>query len=111
MKNLVQQSGENLTVIAPYDVVSGDGVQVGIVFGVASTTALAGNPVVISTVGVYDLKKTAGQAATAFATPLYWDNAARSVTAVASTHLKIGVPTAGAVGGDATARTRLNGTF
>lgn len=111
MKNLVQQTGRNITVTAPYDVASGDGCQVGILFGIASTTAKAGESVALDTGGVYDIKKTAGQALTGFTTPVYWDNTAKSITAVSTSNLKIGIPTRSAVGGDATGRVRLNGIF
>lgn len=111
MKNLVMQSGRNLTVPAPYAVAAGDGVQVGVVFGIASSAAAIGKPVVIDTGGVYDIKKTAGQALTAFTTPVYWDNTAKSITAVSTSNLLIGIPTAAAAGGDATGRVRLNGRF
>ncbi len=59
MRNLVMQSGNNLTLPAPYPVAGGDGMLVGSIFGVASSVAAAAAPVAISTVGVYDIKKTA----------------------------------------------------
>jgi len=110
MKNLVQQSGDNITVAAPYAVASGDGVLVGTMFGIASTTAALAAAVAISTVGVYDIKKTAGQTFAVGAT-VYWDDTAKSVTGVSTSNTKIGVATKAAVGGDATARVRLNGSF
>lgn len=110
MKNLVMQSGENLTLAAPYPVASGAGMLVGLIFGIASTTAAAGGRVAISTVGVYNMAKTAG-VAFAVGAAVYWDDTAKTVTDVAGGNTKIGVTIAAAVGGDATAQVRLNGTF
>lgn len=110
MKNLVMQSGNNITVAAPRAVASGEGVLVGSLFGVASTIAAAGVAVALSTVGVYNLAKTAGQVFTVGA-PAYWDDAARTVTAVAAGNTKIGVAIRAAAGPDATAQIRLNGSF
>lgn len=110
MRNLVQQSGDNITVAAPYAVASGDGALVGTMFGIASTTAANAAQVALSTVGVYDIAKTAGQTFAVGATA-YWDNTAKKVTAVSTDNTKIGVAIKAAVGGDATARVRLNGSF
>jgi predicted RecA/RadA family phage recombinase len=106
MKNLVQQSGRNITVPAPYDVAAGDGCLVGSLFGVASNTVLSGARVPIDTGGVYAIKKTAAQTFTVGA-KVYWDNTAKSVTGVSSSNTLIGVATAAAAGGDATANVRL----
>lgn len=106
MKNLVQQSGRNITVAAPYDVVSGDGCLVGSLFGVASSTVLAAAQVPIDTGGVYAIKKTAAQTF-AQGAKVYWDNTAKSVTSVASANTLIGVATKAAAGADATANVRL----
>jgi predicted RecA/RadA family phage recombinase len=110
MKNLVQQSGRNITVAAPYNLTSGDGALVGLIFGIASTTALSGAQVALSTNGVYDIKKTASDTF-AVGAAVYWDNSAKSVTSTSSGNTKIGVATKAAAGSDATARVRLNGTF
>lgn len=102
MKNLILQACRNLTVAAPYAVVGGDGVLVGSIFGVASGVAAIGAPVVIDTGGGYRLTKTAGQAF-AQGAKVYWDDAARSVTAVVGANKLIGSAFKAAVGGDATA--------
>jgi predicted RecA/RadA family phage recombinase len=106
MKNLIMQNGRNITVAAPYDVVSGDGCLVGSLFGIASTTALSGASVAIDTGGVYAIKKTAAQTFTVGA-KVYWDNTAKSVTSVSSANTLIGVAIKAAAGGDATAAVRL----
>ena len=56
MKNYVQP-GNTITLTAPYDVASGDGLLVGSIFGVASGTAALGETVEAALVGVYELKK------------------------------------------------------
>lgn len=70
-KNYIQP-GDTVTVPAPADVSSGDGVLVGKLFGVAQFSAKSGDDVEISTKGVYTLPKTSAQAWTVGA-PIYWD--------------------------------------
>ncbi len=106
-KNHVQP-GETLPLTAPYDVAAGDGFLVGSIFAIALYAALSGATVEGRTVDVWDIKKTAAQTFTQGA-KVYWDNAAKSVTAVAGGNSLIGVAAAAAAGGDATARVRLNG--
>jgi predicted RecA/RadA family phage recombinase len=106
MKNLVMQSGENITVPAPYAMSGGDGCLVGSLFGVASSVAAVAAPVVLSTVGVYRLPKAAGQAAT-LCGKIYWDNTARNVTAVAAGNTLIGITPKPAASGDAFVDVRL----
>ncbi len=106
MKNLIQQSGRNITVTAPYDLAPGDGCLVGSLFGIASNTVLAGAQVPIDTGGVYAIKKTAAQTF-AQGAKVYWDNTAKSVTSVTTSNTLIGVATKAAAGGDASASVRL----
>lgn len=108
MKNFVQM-GHTLTMIAPYAVTSGQGLLVGSAFGVATADAANGAPVEAVMEGVFTLGKAAG-AVTAFAR-VYWDAAARNVTATASGNTLIGVAALAAAGGDATITVRLNGAF
>lgn len=111
MKNCVQP-GDTITVTAPYDVASGAGCLVGILFGVAAYTALSGAPVELAMEGVYDL--TALSTDTASGTSLvaaYWDNTNKRVTTTSAGNTKIGVIVAAKVNGDTTARVRLNATF
>jgi predicted RecA/RadA family phage recombinase len=110
MKNLVMQSGDNLTVNAPRNVASGDGVKVGLIFGIASTTALNGKPVAISCEGVYNIAKHAGDTF-AVGDAVYWDDTAHNATSTATANTKIGVATAAAAGPDANVQTRLNESF
>jgi predicted RecA/RadA family phage recombinase len=111
MKTYIQP-GHAVTLIAPYDVLSGDGLLVGAIFGVASHNATSGAEVETQLTGVLDLAKTASQAWTAGA-KVYWDNTAKRVTNVASGNTLVGVAVL-AVGGGADetiGRVRLNGAF
>lgn len=56
MKNFIQP-GKVLTVAAPADVLSGAGVMVGSLFGVAAYDALSGADVEVSREGVFELPK------------------------------------------------------
>ena len=58
MKNYIQP-GHTITVLAPYDVVSGAGLLVGSIFGVASHDALSSSEVETQLTGVLDLAKLA----------------------------------------------------
>ncbi|PIK74823.1 DUF2190 family protein [Methylobacterium frigidaeris] len=109
MKNYVQK-GHTLTLVAPYDVASGAGLLVGSLFGVASFAALSGGNVEAAIEGVYDLPKADSQA-WAQGAKIYWDNAAKVCTTVATSNTLIGaavLPVAGSAG-QTTGRVRLNG--
>jgi predicted RecA/RadA family phage recombinase len=111
MKTYIQP-GHAITLLAPYAVESGDGLLVGALFGVASHDAASGAEVETQLTGVLDLAKTASQAWTSGA-KVYWDNAAKRVTNVASGNTLVGVAVL-AVGGGAEetiGRVRLNGSF
>ena len=89
MRNYIQP-GHVITLAAPYDVVSGAGLLVGSIFGVAAHDALSGAEVETQLTGVIDLAKVASQAWTAGA-KIYWDNTAKRATNVASGNTLIGV--------------------
>jgi len=88
MKNYIQP-GENITVTAPYDVLSGAGALVSKMFGVASGDALSGKSVTLVRVGVFGMKKTSAQAWTEGA-KVYWDDAAKECTTTVGTNTLIG---------------------
>jgi predicted RecA/RadA family phage recombinase len=104
-RNFVQP-GETLTLTAPRALTSGDGFMVGAIVAVALATAAIGKPVEARRVGVWDLTKAAGAAWTP-GQKLYWDNTAFNVTTTVGTNTQIGVATAAAASGDATARVKL----
>lgn len=89
MRNYVHP-GDTLTLPAPYEVNSGDGIQVGAIFGIARTWAIPGEQVEVSTVGVFDMKKSPDQEWT-IGDKLYWDDRAREITNVALDNSFIGV--------------------
>lgn len=59
MKNYIQR-GDTITVPAPAALKSGDGVQIGKLFGIAFTDAASGEDVALAVSGVYALPKSAG---------------------------------------------------
>ena len=111
MKNYVQP-GNTITLTAPYAFVSGDGLLVGSIFGVAAGSAALGETVEASLVGVFDLKKVASQAWAA-GDKVYWDNTNKEATKTATANTLIGVATEAVAGGagDVIGRVRLNGSF
>lgn len=104
MKNYIQP-GETLTLTAPYDVESGDGLLVGSLFGVAKGKALNGAEVEAALCGVYSLKKDVSvpvQGGKA-----YWDNTAKKVTSTVATNVHIGYYAKAALTGDAEVAVKL----
>jgi predicted RecA/RadA family phage recombinase len=106
MTNFVK-SGRNLTLIAPYNVLSGGGFKVGNIFGVAANDTLVGGTVECDVKGVYDLAKDASVFAQGDLA--YWDDAAKKVTSTVGGNLLIGVAEVAAVTGAATVRVNLFG--
>lgn len=109
MKNYTQ-AGERITLAAPYDVISGAGLLVGSIFGVAITDALSGASVEASVEGVFTLAKTSAQAWTVGAL-IYWDNTNKVCTTVSTSNKLIGVAMAVAANPSSTGSVRLNGAF
>jgi len=87
MRNFVQK-GEAITVAAPANVVSGQGVLVGDLFGVAITAASSGALVEIQTEGVVSLPKAAGSIGAGVR--VFWDNSGGRVTTTAGANRCIG---------------------
>jgi predicted RecA/RadA family phage recombinase len=111
MKNFIQP-GNTITLTAPAAVTSGAGVLVGAIFGIAAHDVASGEPVEIVTTGVIDLNKIGSQA-WAVGDRIYWDNANKRTTKVATDNTLIGTAL-GVVGNGAdetTGRVRLNGSF
>lgn len=105
MKNYIQP-GETIAAIAPAAVLSGAGVLIGSLFGVASGDAASGAEVMLNTTGVYDLPKQTGQAWTA-GQLLYWSGT--NVTNVVATNKLIGCAARAELSGATVGRIRLNG--
>lgn len=106
MKNYVQD-GENLDLVAPYDVLAGDGFQVGAIFAVAVDDALNTAGVVGCTEGVFTLKKTSAQAWTQ-GQKIYWDNGNKRCDSDGTVGILIGAATEAAANPSATGNVMLN---
>jgi predicted RecA/RadA family phage recombinase len=111
MKNYVQP-GNTVTLTAPYDVASGDGLLVGAIFGVATGAVANGEAIETALVGVFDLKKVGSQA-WAVGDKIYWDNTAKQATKTATDNTLIGVAieAVGNGAGETVGRVRLNASF
>lgn len=110
MKNF-HQKGDRIVVDAPAGgALSGDGVLVGAVFGVAEHHADEGAPLVLVLVGVFDLPKTEAQAWTQCA-PVYWDADAKVCTTAAAAGPLIGVAWEAAADPSPSGLVRLNSAF
>lgn len=111
MRNFVQE-GDTVVIQTPYAVTAGQGVRRGLIFGVAIMDAPINTDVSINLVGVYDLTKIGSQAWTVGAL-VYWDDANRRCTTVATGAILIGVASAavGAGAGETIGRVRLNAAF
>ena len=111
MKNFIQH-GDVLDLTMPYARLSGQGVKVGSIFGVCVGDIANGEKGPVKLSGVYDLPKAASQAWTEGA-KVYWDDAAKVLTATASTNLLVGVAVAAVAGGaaDTTGRILLTAAF
>jgi predicted RecA/RadA family phage recombinase len=92
MKNYVNE-GKTITVTAAADILSGKGVLMGALFGVAQKDALSGDSLPLLRVGHVTLAKVSAQAWTEGA-KVYWDNATKLVTTTASGNTLIGCATA-----------------
>lgn len=109
MKNFVH-IGDNITIPAPATVTSGELVIVGSLFGIASTDALTGERVTLSTTGVFELAKV-GTDVISVGDVVYYDESSDLATTTATDNTKIGVAVEDAGNGVGTVRVRLNGAF
>jgi predicted RecA/RadA family phage recombinase len=111
MRNFHSES-ETVVVQAPYAVTAGQGLRRGLIFGVAVSDAAINTDVVVNLLGAYDLTKIGSQAWTVGAL-VYWDDANRRCTTVATGAILIGVALAavGAGAGETIGRVRLNAAF
>ena len=89
MRNYIHP-GNTLTLSAPYEVSSGDCVQIGAIFGVAKSWASRGEDVEIVTTGVFDVRKCPKQVWET-GEKLYWDNKDRKITNAATGNCFIGI--------------------
>jgi predicted RecA/RadA family phage recombinase len=106
MKNFIQP-GETITLPAPYTVASGDGMLIGVIFGVANSDAVLGNNADLTTEGVFTLPKAS--VSITLGAKLYWDDAARKVTTTSAGNLYIGAAVEAAATVALTVAVRLHG--
>lgn len=93
MKNYVSD-GNTITITAPEALTSGDGVKIGLLFGVATADALSGAEAVIQRKGVVNIAKVSAQA-WAVGDLIYWDEGNDLATTASATGLiNIGIATA-----------------
>jgi predicted RecA/RadA family phage recombinase len=112
MKTFIQP-GDTVTVAAPANVTAGQLCRVGLLAGVAVTSASSGQPVEILTNGVVDVTKAGSQAWTVGAA-IYGVGTTTLVATTATTSGNILLGTAvaavGSGAGETTGRIRLNGS-
>ena len=119
MQNYVQR-GNTLTVTAPYALTSGQGCQVGNIFGVAVNNQSTGDSTELVVEGIFDLAKDTSTFNSG--DKVFWNNVTQlatssTLTAAGASNKEIGyavlsqpggVNAAGGASGDATVRVRLN---
>lgn len=107
MRNYVQ-AGQVIPIPAPANVVSGQGVRVGVLFGVASYDAVAGQSVELAITGVFRMAKTSAQA-WAVGDPIFATATGQLTTASGAGTLLVGVAVAAAANPSGEGLVRLNG--
>jgi predicted RecA/RadA family phage recombinase len=108
MANNFSQDGQVLGLTMPYDVTSGDGVQVGSIFGVATMTYAEGDTGQVATCGVWSLAKTSAQA-WAEGQHVYWDDVNGRADSNPAVGILIGTATAAAENPSSTGYVKLIG--
>lgn len=103
------QDGEVLPFTMPYAVNSGGGVQVGSIFGVATSTYGSGDTGQVAVCGVWSLAKTSAQAWTE-GQKIYWDNSNKRCDSDSTVGMLVGVATVAAVNPSSVGYVRLNGS-
>lgn len=109
MRNYIQP-GNAITIPAPTGgALSGAGVLIDSLFGIASHDALEAEDLTLQLTGIVEVAKAA--VALTVGAKVYWDATAGKITTVSVGNTLVGVAVAAAAGGDALARVRLNATF
>ena len=108
MKTFIQP-GNIITVTAPVGgITAGQGLLIGGLFGIAAYTAPAGNPLELSTTGVFQFPK-ANAAVLTVGMRVSWDDTAKQVNAPATGRFPIGVAIEDAGNGVTSVAVRLDG--
>lgn len=107
MSQNFRQPGDYLTLVAaPYDVLSGQGVLVNNIFGIASNDAESGQEVVVGVTGVWLLDKVVGDTFNT-GSDVYYDTATFAATSNGTGTTRIGVAIKPAQSGDTSVEVRL----
>jgi len=101
-----EQPGDVVTLVAPYDVTGGDGLLVGIIFGIAAYQVASGTPVETCTTGVFRINALSTDVG-AQGAAVYWDNTNRRVTTSSSGNTAIGALVVAKQNGSAVAVVRV----
>lgn len=109
MKNQVQ-SGDALTLTAPYTVVAGSMANVGNIIGVVLADAASAAPMVVETRGVFNLTHAVTNTAASVGDIAYYDTTNRAISAT-TTFPRAGVYVAAKVTTSTAVTVRLNGSF
>lgn len=107
MQNYVQP-GDVLTLTAPYDCDSGEGAQVGSIFGVAASDVLSGAEGEFKTEGVFELAKVSAQAWSQ-GDKIYWNDSTKLATTASADGMLIGYATEAAANPTSTGMVKLLG--
>jgi len=108
MKNYLQ-NGHIVRVTTPAGgIASGDALIVGSIFGIAAYSSAEGDPVELSTTGVFQLPKASAAVLTVGAR-VAWDNSAKEVTTPAAGRFPIGTAVEAAGNGVISVAVRLDG--
>ena len=84
------QCGDSISVSAPRDLSSGDGVLIGVLFGIATVDALSGESVNIAREGVFTIPKTSALAISV-GDRLFWDDTNHVVNKTATAQVSVGI--------------------
>ena len=108
MQNFIQ-NGHVITVTTPAGgILSGEGLIVGNIFGVAAYSAAEGDPLELATTGVYKLPKATAAVLTVGAR-VAWDNTAKNINVPGAGRFPVGVATEAAGNGVTSVVVRLDG--
>jgi len=106
VNNFIHRGG-TLDVTAPYAVLSGSGLKIGNLFGVAANTQAIGDSMEMQVEGVFQLTKDASVFAQGDL--VYWDDVAKKCTSTVGANLLIGGAEVAQLTGDATVQVKLFG--
>lgn len=100
--------GDKLTVLSPGTVTSGQGVLIGLLFGVALHGAASGELLTLAVEGVWHMPKaTGGGTGLTAGAVVYWDNTNKRVTATATGNKPVGLVELAAGTSDTTVPVKL----